>query len=673
MTIPEIKRAAKKLKNNKACGKDLISNEMIKCIVQTKFIGIILWVFNLILDKSLFPHIWKIGYIVPIFKGEDSFDPSNYRGIAITSCMGKLFTLILNDRLTTFLEKRNILKPNQIGFRKGYRTSDHVFVLNSMIDSYIGKGKKIFGCFVDFSKAYDSVWREGLFYKLMKNKLSFKFISMIKSMYNDLNLSVKLTEGITSFFKSDVGVRQGCNLSPMLFNLFINDLVEYLQSDITEAVKLNGYSCNCLMYADDLLLLSESWEGLCQTMDKLGNYCTQWKLNISSKKTKIMIFGKNIKQTGLTHNIGNVTVGCCQDYPYLGTIMTPTNSFAKCKTHLFKQANKAMWGFLKQVNTQNGGNATTIVKLFYSLVVPVLLYNSEVWGSFLKSKSLHNFEKFKNNLFDESHKHEQLLNRICKYTLGVPKKSSNIAAKGELGIYHLNIEVCIRIIKFFFHLLKLIKGGNKLIYSAVMECYTLWKCGDNLSKELSWLSTVFYLLQIAGYNFSSISNCFEIDEGITVKNLKTELQKLYRQHFFKTISLSSKLAPIYCRIKKEYREEPYVSQVEYHKYRSAISRFRISAHNLPIEKDRWEGIDKSERRCKKCINNDVGDEKHYILYCNVPEIVDLRVEFFKGNKLTRVSGENAKPFTEDILSISLGTPHLIGKFLHGVIEFLKEK
>ena len=180
-------------------------------IVQTKFIEIILWVFNIISDKSLFPHIWKFGYIVPIFKGEDSFDPSNYRGIAITSCMGKLFTLILNDRLTSFSEERNILKPNQIGFRKGYRTSDHVFVLNSMINSYIRKGKKIYGCFVDFSKAYDSVWRDGLFYKLMKNKLSFQFISMIKSMYNDLNLSVKLTAGITPFFKSDVGVKQGCN------------------------------------------------------------------------------------------------------------------------------------------------------------------------------------------------------------------------------------------------------------------------------------------------------------------------------------------------------------------------------------------------------------------------------------------------------------------------------
>ena len=91
--------------------------------------------------------------------------------------------------------------------------------------------------------------------------------------------------------------------------------------------------------------------------------------------------------------------------------------------------------------------------------MPVLLYNSEIWGSFLKVKSLHNFTKFKDNLFDESHKHEQLLNRLCKYTLGILKKSSNIAAKGELGIYHLNIEISVRIIKFFFHLMRIIEGG----------------------------------------------------------------------------------------------------------------------------------------------------------------------------------------------------------------------
>ena len=143
-----------------------------------------------------------------------------------------------------------------------------------------------------------------------------------------------------------------------------------------------------------------------------------------------MVFGKSSKGAELTHNIGNVMVKSCQESPYLGTIMTPSNS---------------MWGFLKEVDTQNGGKASTIIKFFNSLVTPVLLYNSEIWESFLKVESLHNFTKFKDHLFDESHKHEQLLNRLCKYTLGIPKKSSNIAAKGELGIYHLNIEISVRI------------------------------------------------------------------------------------------------------------------------------------------------------------------------------------------------------------------------------------
>ena len=168
ITIPKIKRAGRKLKKNKACGQGMISNEMIKCIIETRFIEIILRVLNLILDKSQFPEIWKIGYVVPIFKEEDSFDPSNYRGIAITSCLCKLFTFILNERLVAFLEERKILKPNQTGFRKEYRTADHVFVLNSMINSYTRKGNKIYACFVDISRAYDSVWRERLLYKLIK-------------------------------------------------------------------------------------------------------------------------------------------------------------------------------------------------------------------------------------------------------------------------------------------------------------------------------------------------------------------------------------------------------------------------------------------------------------------------------------------------------------------------
>ena len=89
---------------------------------------------------------------------------------------------------------------NQIGFRRGYRTADHLFILNTIINSYFKKGKMVYVCFIDFSEAYDTVWRVGLFYKLIKYGLSLKFIKLIENMYSNILYAVKLSDGITPFF-----------------------------------------------------------------------------------------------------------------------------------------------------------------------------------------------------------------------------------------------------------------------------------------------------------------------------------------------------------------------------------------------------------------------------------------------------------------------------------------
>ena len=114
----EIIRASKHLKNGKAIGNDAISNEMIKCFVQTRFVDVVRDLFNAILTKIYFPKLWKINYISPIFKSDDAFDPNNYRGIAVSSCFGKLFTLVINERLVEFLDLRNTSSYFQIGFRR---------------------------------------------------------------------------------------------------------------------------------------------------------------------------------------------------------------------------------------------------------------------------------------------------------------------------------------------------------------------------------------------------------------------------------------------------------------------------------------------------------------------------------------------------------------------------
>ena len=271
ISIQEIKSAATKLKNNKSTCNDLISNEMIKCCVNTHFIKVIRLLFNLIIINLYYPKEWKLGLLIPIFKSDDSFDPSNYRGITVTSCLSKLFTLIMNERLVKYLNENSIMNHNQIGFRKNFRTSDHVFVLNTILNSYFSHNKPVYACFVDFSKAYDSVWRTALFYKLIVNQVSCRFIKLIQSMYSGLQSAVKLSYGITPFFESLIGVRQGCNLSPMLFNLFLNDLPEIFDSKC-DPIRICNTELSCLLYADDLLILSETETGLRASINKLHSY-----------------------------------------------------------------------------------------------------------------------------------------------------------------------------------------------------------------------------------------------------------------------------------------------------------------------------------------------------------------------------------------------------------------
>jgi hypothetical protein len=125
----EILNCIKKLKCNKASGEDYITNEYIKA-TATQFINIYEKLFNVIFDTGIIPDIWLIGSIKPIFKNKgNKYDPNNFRPITILSCLGKLFTSILNDRLNTFSEEFKVLNESQCGFRKQYSTIDSIFIL----------------------------------------------------------------------------------------------------------------------------------------------------------------------------------------------------------------------------------------------------------------------------------------------------------------------------------------------------------------------------------------------------------------------------------------------------------------------------------------------------------------------------------------------------------------
>ena len=162
ITVAEIEKCISSLKNSKSPGTDSILNEYIK---STKHLLLPVYVrlFNTILNTGIIPTAWVEGLIIPLYKNKgDSLNVDNYRPITLLSCLGKLFTAVLNNRLNTFLEDLDILKENQAGFRQAYSTSDHIFALNSIIELLRHQKQKIYCTFIDFSKAFDSVWRVGL-------------------------------------------------------------------------------------------------------------------------------------------------------------------------------------------------------------------------------------------------------------------------------------------------------------------------------------------------------------------------------------------------------------------------------------------------------------------------------------------------------------------------------
>ena len=131
----ELFKVLANLSTGKAFGQDLITNEMLK-ISAASVDRPLLRLFNMCIDTEIYPKEWCEGHVIPIYKSGSKSDPANYRPITIGSCLGKVFSTILNDRICSFLEENNVISNVQIGFLKGHRTSDHVLLLKAIIDTY---------------------------------------------------------------------------------------------------------------------------------------------------------------------------------------------------------------------------------------------------------------------------------------------------------------------------------------------------------------------------------------------------------------------------------------------------------------------------------------------------------------------------------------------------------
>ena len=645
ITRDEIIKAINSLKNGKASGNDGIVPEMIK---ECKDILIqpIQKIFNDIFNEGTFPKSWKLGEITSIYKKQGSkFEASNYRGITVTSTLSKLFCKILNNRLESHSSNNGIIPVEQIGFAKNMRTTDHLLTLNAVTEKYINNTNngKLYACFVDFQKAFDKVPHNMLLFKLLKNGVNGKMYRIIKNMYHEAESKVKGTPNCDKF-KIEQGVHQGNILSPLLYKIFLYDLPGIFNNnkEICDPIELGNKIFSCLLYADDLVIFSKSSDGLQNCLNLLNNFCTENNIKVNIKKTKAMTFNKGGRIiNSKSYLLGEKELENTNEYKYLGLMIKSNGKFNLAMEDLKARALKASHTVRK--NIPNNCNLQTQLKLYNSLIKPIVTYGAELWYPvYLNNINIMDFPeeyaKFDNctELFQIKH---------IKSILGVNYKASNVAVMSEVGAYPLYIDAMRKAFGYWVHLTQL--PNTSIVKNAYNELYELDRRGKN-----NWITSVKSLITSIGdinLNFAWENQGARNWSKSKIEKLSIKIEsKLKENYKVKIMGMIKNPNAInrkendkwekknklrtYAIFKKEYKLEEYLQTNMNIKHRKMMTKLRISSHDLSIEVGRRYNIPPENRICNVC-NYGVEDEYHFLFSCRA--LNKVRIQYLDRLNIKR--------------------------------------
>ena len=603
-TEKEVLVCINKLKNNKAPGCDIVINEFIKAS-SGKMLTCYTNLFNLVLCTGIVPVDWAVGEIVPLFKKGDKNKPGNYRGITLLSCLGKVFTSCINERLACYVEEEGILNEEQAGFRPGYCTADHIFTLHTLLDMYLNKRKRLYCAFIDFKKAFDTVDRVLLWKKLASVGINGRLLNVVHNIYKLAKSYVRNNGKISNTFLCNIGVRQGENLSPLLFAMYLNDLSQFLSNKVKGLVDLSQdikdlasdddvevfLKLYLLLYADDIVILCESKDDLQLALNELHSYCMDWKLYVSTEKTKIMVFSRGKIRNRPVFTYNNNVIEIVDNFTYLGVTFNYNNRFSKAAKRLYDQAAKAMYSLLKK-SRKLGLPVDVQIELFDSLVAPIILYNSEIWG--MQNLNIVN----------------KLQIKYYKLVLGANISTPSVMVLGDLGKCPLELNVKQRILMYWF---KLVTCNNGCKLSFLLYQLAVEKDKSNIFCT-SWLQGVKDILYDIGLPevWLSQSN-LPYSKDVFKSMIKRRLLDKYIQKWYSDVETSD-ICCTYRIFKQEFRYEPYLD-LNYTTGKQ-LFRFRAANNYLPVNRLRYSGVERHNRKCVLCTANELGDEFHYLFVCN---------------------------------------------------------
>eukprot|EP00117_Sycon_ciliatum_P039014 scpid35652/ scgid3339/ Craniofacial development protein 2; p97 bucentaur protein len=387
-TVAELEAALRTMKAGKAGGQSGILPDMVLHggkDLHSRILTIMRksWLEGTVVDD------WRDAVVVPIPKKGDLHHCDNWRGISLLDVVGKLLARILQDRLKAIAE--NVLPDSQCGFRKGRGCVDMVYVARQLMEKTLEHDSDAYVLFVDLRKAYDSIPRAALWQVLQKLGVPPAMLRIIQSLHNGMTASVRVDGKLTDPITVRNGLRQGCTLAPMLFNLYFSAVVaswrsscpdagisfHYKVGDRTVKGKLLSSKVTESQFADDAALYATSRPAFEAMTSSFITCASSWGLTVSVRKTKGMAVGESADRRDVV--VGADTIEVVDQFTYLGSVLSSDGlACADVRSRLAKAS--AVFGALKAPVFDNQTLSLRSKRRVYEAVVlTTLLYGAETW------------------------------------------------------------------------------------------------------------------------------------------------------------------------------------------------------------------------------------------------------------------------------------------------------
>jgi len=360
----------RKLNINKAHGHDEIPARLLKICDEAISFPLFL-IFKNCISKGVFPKKWKKGNIIPIHKKNERNLITNYRPVSLLPICGKIFEKVIFDNLYGYIFKNNFISDKQSGYRKNDSTVKQLLSITHEIYKAFDDSHELRAVFLDISRAFDRVWHEGIIFKLKTIGIEGEMINILENFLSDRMQRVAMNGSTSHWAEIEAGVPQGSILGPILFLVYINDIIESVESDIR-------------IFADDTFIFriadQNSTKLLNDDLQRITTWANKWKMlfnpDITKQAVEVVFSNKRSPTTFEPLTFNNIPVKVVTETTHLGMILDSKLNF---EHHLEKKIGKANMGLGAMQQLKKWVSHNTLEVIYKLYVRPHLDYGDIVF------------------------------------------------------------------------------------------------------------------------------------------------------------------------------------------------------------------------------------------------------------------------------------------------------